>query len=149
VPLAELTAAEWEALCDGCGRCCTFVLDDEDTGELFATRVACRLLDTATCRCSDYANRQAQVPWCIRITPDTVLELTWLPDTCAYRRRAAGLPLPAWHYLLSGDPDAVHRDGPSLRGRMVSEVEAGDAFEAHILDPDRGPDAGSAGSPRS
>jgi uncharacterized protein len=136
VPLADLAPDEWEALCDGCGRCCTFVLEDEETGGLFPTCVSCRLLDPDTCRCRDYTNRQAQVSWCIRITPETVDQMDWLPETCAYRRRAAGQPLPDWHYLVCGDREAVHREGPSLRGRMVSELDAGDAFEAHILDVD-------------
>jgi uncharacterized protein len=131
---SAMSPEEWEALCDGCGRCCTVVLEDEETAELFATRVACRLLDRDTCQCSDYANRTAQVPWCIRITPENAATLDWLPQTCGYRRVVAGLPLPPWHHLVGGDRDAVHRLGPSLRGNMVSEVAAGDDLEAFILD---------------
>lgn len=134
LPLEALTAGEWEALCDGCGRCCSFVLEDEVTGELFATRVACRLLDRATCRCADYPNRTAHVSWCIQITPGTAARLDWLPASCAYRLRAAGQPLPPWHHLVCGDREAVHRDGPSLRGQLVGEDAAGDDFERYIID---------------
>ncbi len=130
---ADMTPAEWEALCDGCARCCTVTLEDEETGELFATSVACRLLDTATCRCSDYPDRLRQVPHCIQVTPQTIASLDWFPETCGYRRVAAGRPLPDWHWLICGDREAVHRSGPSLRGRMVSETEAGDEPERFIL----------------
>ena len=102
--LAELTQAEWEALCDGCGKCCLHKLEDEDTGELFHTNVACRLLDLATGRCSRYADRFRWVPDCVQLTPAEVRRARWLPATCAYQRRAEGQPLPDWHPLRTGDP---------------------------------------------
>lgn len=136
LPLTALNRAEWEALCDGCGKCCLNKLEDEDTGEVALTRVACRLLDDATCLCSRYANRHDYVPECIVLTPASIAKnLYWLPRTCAYRLRHEGRPLPAWHHLLSGDPEAVHRAGVSLRGETLSEIEvADDDWEDHIIE---------------
>ena len=133
LPLDQLGRAEWEALCDGCGRCCLHKLEDEVTGEVTNTNVACRLLDPNTARCTDYKNRKAFVPDCLRLTLRLVKEVTWLPATCAYRRRAAGKPLPRWHYLLSGDREAVRRAGVSVIGRVVSEDRAG-PIEHHIVE---------------
>jgi hypothetical protein len=131
LPLAGLTRAEWEALCDGCGRCCLHKIEDADSGEIHDTNIACRLLDTATARCSDYRNRKAFVPDCLRLTLRIVSEVAWLPSTCAYRLRADGRPLPGWHYLVCGDCEAVERVGVSVIGRVVSETAAG-PLEHHI-----------------
>lgn len=133
LPLAELSQQEWEALCDGCGRCCLHKVEDEDTGEVAETNVACTLLDTRTARCRDYANRKSFVPDCLRLTLKIVDTVEWLPSTCAYRRRAANQPLPGWHYLLTGDRAAVARAGVSVIGRVVSEDVAG-PLEHHIVE---------------
>ena len=106
-PLTALDRGEWEALCDGCGRCCLHKLEDEDTGEVIDTNVACRLLDHGTARCTDYKHRKAFVPDCLRLTPKLVNQVAWLPPTCAYRLRADGKPLPEWHYLLTGSPEQI------------------------------------------
>ena len=132
-PLEALDRAQWEALCDGCGKCCVHKLEDEETGELFPTNVACKLLDRHSGRCSNYRHRRAFVPECVRLTPKLATTLDWLPDTCAYRLRAEGKPLADWHPLNSGDPDSVHRAGISVRGWTVSETEAG-PLEDHILE---------------
>jgi uncharacterized cysteine cluster protein YcgN (CxxCxxCC family) len=132
-PLAELDRGQWEALCDGCGKCCLHKLEDDVTGEVHATNVACRLLDRDSGRCTNYRGRRAFVPDCIRLTAGNVAGLDWLPSTCAYRLRAAGDPLPQWHYLVCGDREAVHRAGMSVRGWTVSEVEAGD-LEHHLVE---------------
>lgn len=133
-PLEELDRQQWEALCDGCGQCCLHKVEDEDTGKIYATRVACKLIDLQTAQCRDYRNRRAYVPDCIRLTPAMVGQLTWLPETCAYRRRSEDRALPEWHYLLSGDRDAVHRAGASIVGAAISEEEAG-PIENHIVWP--------------
>jgi uncharacterized cysteine cluster protein YcgN (CxxCxxCC family) len=133
LPLAELNRAEWEALCDGCGRCCLHKIEDADTGEISGTNVACKLLDTGTARCTDYKNRKAYVPDCLRLTLKIVNDVEWLPDSCAYRLRADGKPLPQWHYLVSGDREDVVRAGVSVIGRVVSETEAG-PIEHHLVD---------------
>ncbi len=120
-PLTEMSEAEWESLCDGCGRCCTVKLEDEDTGEIHQTRLACKLLDIGQCRCKDYANRHTKVHDCVVLTPETVPTLKWLPKTCAYVRLAEGNPLLWWHPLVSGSPDTVHQAGISVQGKVRSE----------------------------
>ncbi len=139
-PLASLSRDEWEALCDGCGKCCLHKVEDEDTGKIYPTNVACKLLDLKTARCSDYRNRRASVPDCLRLTPRLAASLSWLPETCAYRLRANDQPLPAWHYLISGDREAVHTARASMRGRAVSELVAG-PLENHIVWPGEDGDA--------
>lgn len=131
--LREMSRPEWESLCDGCGKCCIHKIEDEDTGKLYPTNVACRMLDRRTGRCKDYRNRRAHVPECVRLTVDNVDEIDWLPGTCAYRLLANGEPLPDWHPLETGDPESVHRAGQSVRGWTVSEDEAGD-LEHHMIE---------------
>ena len=121
--LKALTRAEWEALCDGCGRCCLHKLEDEDTGEVIETNVACRLLDTKTARCSNYRHRKAFVPDCLQLTPRLVDQVAWLPRSCAYRLLAEGKALPDWHPLITGDPESVHDAGISVRRATVPEYE--------------------------
>ena len=132
-PLEALDRGQWEALCDGCGKCCVHKLEDEVTGELFPTNVACKLLDRHSGRCSNYRHRRAFVSECVRLTPKLAATLEWLPDSCAYRLRAEGKPLADWHPLNSGDPDSVHKAGMSVRGWTISEVDAGE-LEDHILE---------------
>jgi uncharacterized cysteine cluster protein YcgN (CxxCxxCC family) len=133
--LEQMSAEQWESLCDGCGRCCLNKLEDWDTGEIFWTAVACRLLDEGTCRCTDYPNRQKEVPDCIALTPETVASLSWLPPTCAYRLVREGRDLYWWHPLVSADPETVHQAGISVRGRTLSEVDIPVAeLEAHMVE---------------
>ena len=133
--LAELSSGEWEALCDGCGKCCLHKLEDEDTGRLYYTDVACRLLDVRRCRCRDYAHRHEQVPDCLRLTLLEPESFHWLPKTCAYRLRFEGKPLFPWHPLISGDPASVHAASVSVSGWAVSEVDLpiDTDLQAHIL----------------
>ena len=136
VPLAKMTRAEWEALCDGCGKCCMNKLEDEDTGEVVLTNVACRLFDDATCQCSQYAIRHQFVSECIVLKPQTMdKNLYWMPETCAYKLLWQGKPLYAWHPLLSGTPDSVHAANVSMQGRTVPEFEIDeDDWEDHIIE---------------
>ncbi|MDJ0931814.1 YcgN family cysteine cluster protein [Breoghania sp.] len=133
--LDELSASEWEALCDGCGRCCLNKLEDWETGEIAWTNVACTLLDGETCRCRDYENRAVTVPDCVQLTPDEVCTLTWLPPTCGYRLVAEGCYLYWWHPLVSGSAETVHETGISVRGRTVPEdgMEL-EEYENHVMD---------------
>jgi uncharacterized cysteine cluster protein YcgN (CxxCxxCC family) len=143
--LEQMSPAEWESLCDGCGLCCLIRFEDEDTGEIIPTRVACKLFDDKLCRCGDYEGRKAKVPDCIKLTPGNIEDLLWMPKSCAYRRLHEGRGLASWHPLVSGDPESVHRAGVSIRGQTVSEATLDDPddavdFEAPDLQPERGGD---------
>lgn len=118
--LLEMNRREWELLCDGCAICCLEKLQDAQTGDVEYTAVACRYLDTSTCRCRVYARRLKVNRQCIQITADSVSQLSWLPGSCAYRRLAEGKPLLKWHPLISGDPESVHSGGISVRDRVLS-----------------------------
>ena len=128
--LDEMTAAEWESLCDGCGLCCLVRFEDEDTGEIIPTRVHCKLFNPQTCTCTDYANRKRHVPDCIKLTPGNIEALEWMPKSCAYRRLYEGRDLAPWHPLVSGDPESVHRAGVSVRGQTVNEDALADPEDA-------------------
>ena len=122
--LEEMSEAEWEALCDGCGKCCLLKLEDEDTLKVTYTSIACRLFDDQTCRCGNYALRNTLVPQCVALTPETVrAEKDWMPRSCAYRLLAEGYDLYAWHPLVSGDPESAHKAGVSVQGRTIPEYE--------------------------
>jgi uncharacterized cysteine cluster protein YcgN (CxxCxxCC family) len=132
-PLDELSGAEWEALCDGCARCCLIKIEDEDSGEVLTTSVSCNLLDLDQCRCSDYPARHVKQPECVHLTLERVREFDWLPDTCAYRLRYHNQPLPDWHYLICGDRERVHEVGASIRSFAV--LEQGDEdLEDFVID---------------
>ena len=143
--LAQMSPEEWESLCDGCGLCCVIRFEDEVSGEIIPTRVHCKLFDTGACACSNYVERKLHVPDCIKLTPNNIEALEWMPRSCAYRRLHEGKDLPAWHPLVTGDPESVHRAGVSVRGQTISEAslaEEEDAldFAAWDLTRDRGDD---------
>lgn len=119
--LEEMTSEEWESLCDGCAKCCLHKIEDIDSGQVYFTNVACRLLDLNTCRCQDYAHRTSRVPDCMFLTPGILTEISWLPATCAYRRLVEGKGLAWWHPLVSGDPNTVHQADISVYGKAIPE----------------------------
>ncbi|MCO8044728.1 YcgN family cysteine cluster protein [Acinetobacter bohemicus] len=132
--LTELTSAEWEALCDGCGLCCLIKLEDEETAEVAYTKVACKLLDCQTARCADYSNRLDYVPDCIQLTPEKLQEIHWLPSSCAYRRVNEGKSLPSWHYLNTGSRQTILQARKSAAGRCLSETDIHeDEIEEYIV----------------
>lgn len=130
--LEEMSRAEWESLCDGCGKCCLHKLQDADSGELFYTNVACRLLNLNTARCTRYAARARLMPDCIQLNPEQLRQCDWLPSTCAYRLLAEGKTLPAWHPLLAGDVQVMHRAGLSVCGWAISEQQVRE-LEDHLI----------------
>ncbi|MFT5117175.1 MAG: putative cysteine cluster protein YcgN (CxxCxxCC family) [Kiritimatiellia bacterium] len=131
---AQMSKDEWESLCDGCAKCCLHKLEDEDTGDVYYTDVACRYLDEQTCRCKDYSQRQQLVKECLQLRPQDVQQFDWLPSTCSYRLLAEGESLPLWHPLLSGKPDLVHQLGFSVKGKVISEKSvAADDYEEHVI----------------
>lgn len=119
--LEEMTRKEWESLCDGCAKCCIVKFEDEETGALAYTNLHCKLLNGSTCQCSDYRNRKKYVPDCVKLTPESVAAVDWLPDSCAYRLVQDGRDLPDWHHLVCGDRNRIHEEGHSVRGRTISE----------------------------
>lgn len=132
--LADMSSEEWEALCDGCGRCCLHKLEDHDSGLVFYTNVACRLLDHYSGRCRNYPARKATVSDCLTLQTLDVAQFNWLPTSCAYRRLAEGKPLEWWHPLISGDRETVYQAGISVRGRVISETDiAPDQMEDHVI----------------
>jgi uncharacterized cysteine cluster protein YcgN (CxxCxxCC family) len=132
--LHELTESEWEALCDGCAKCCVHKLEDEDTGKVYYTCVACRMLDVNTCRCTDYPNRHELVPDCAVLSPDKPEHFQWMPETCAYRLMHEGKPLPDWHPLITGNPASVHEHGASARKKLIPEFLADETdLEKYVI----------------
>ncbi|MGB3501361.1 MAG: YcgN family cysteine cluster protein [Mesorhizobium sp.] len=135
--LEEMTPAQWESLCDGCGKCCLAKLEDDDTGDIYFTSVGCRLFDQGACRCVDYDNRFAKVSDCVRLDAKNVRTIPWLPSSCAYRLLAQGEDLRWWHHLVSGSRDTVHEAGISVRGRVTAnedDLPDTDAYLDHMLD---------------
>lgn len=132
--LKDLSRDEWESLCDGCGKCCMIRLEDEDTGDIHITNVACFLFERTDCACMDYPNRSTLVPDCVTLSPDNVADLHWMPETCAYKLVAHGKPLPEWHHLNTGDRESIHEAGYSVRDRSVCETEVADEdLEEHLV----------------
>lgn len=136
-PLNDLSHEQWEALCDGCGKCCMAKLQDEDTLKVYYTNVACQQFDAETCRCSDYAHRIEKVPDCVQLTQKNIQDFDYLPSTCAYRLRAHGQALPAWHPLMTDDHASVHSAGISVRNKIVTPQQAG-PLQHHLYDWDDG-----------
>ena len=134
--MAQMSQDEWEALCDGCGKCCLNKLEDEDSGEVVLTNIACRLLDDSTCRCAQYDIRHQFIPECIVLTASNIPEhLYWMPQTCAYRLVHEGRPLKDWHPLISGHANSVHAAGVSVKDKTVPEFEIDeDDWEEHVIE---------------
>jgi uncharacterized cysteine cluster protein YcgN (CxxCxxCC family) len=133
VPLSAMSPEQWESLCDGCAKCCLEKFEEEETGRIVYSRVACTLLDLGSCRCRDYPNRARQVADCVTLTPAELVRPQWLPETCAYRRLAEGRPLPRWHPLITGDPGTVAAAGQSVRGRVIAPSSDTDPL-MHLID---------------
>ncbi len=135
-PLDDLTTPEWEALCDGCGKCCLLKLEDEDTAEVKYTNIACRLFDDQSCTCTNYPLRKQLVAGCVVLSPENIeRNAYWMPKTCAYRLRFEGQDLPNWHPLIAGNKDAMHNDAHSMHNRTIAEFEVSDDdLEDYIIE---------------
>lgn len=120
--MAEMSRNEWESLCDGCGKCCCIRLEDDDTGQIYITDVACKLFDPNRCQCTDYKNRSVLVPDCVTLSPVNVGQLHWMPKTCAYRLISEGKNLPEYHHLVSGSRETIHEMGMSVQNAVTSEA---------------------------
>ncbi|VAV99843.1 UPF0260 protein YcgN [hydrothermal vent metagenome] len=132
-PLSECSQAEWESLCDGCGKCCMIRLEDEETGHVHITNVACKLFDRTLCACTDYGQRSTRVPDCVTLTPKNIDELYWMPETCAYRLVAETKELPDYHHLVSGDRNTIHEAGMSVQDRSICETQVNEDELAEYL----------------
>ena len=132
--LADMDEAQWEAVCDGCAKCCLVKLQDEDSGELAFTNLACRQLDLGTCRCKDYERRTQVVSDCVKLTKDNLAQIDFMPPSCAYRLLNEGKDLPDWHPLVSGTPASVVEAGMSVHGRVIPENEGDEDAENHVVD---------------
>ena len=130
--LSEMNEKEWESLCDGCGLCCLISLVDEDSGDLALTNVVCKYINMNDCSCSDYKNRCVNVPDCLKVTPENIDDLYWMPQTCAYRLLNEGKELYPWHHLVSGSKEAVHEAGISMKGKMIKEDKVED-YEDYVI----------------
>ncbi|MBC7530755.1 MAG: YcgN family cysteine cluster protein [Oligoflexus sp.] len=131
--LEQMSTTEWESLCDGCGKCCLHKIEDEETGEIAFTNVACKLLDARTCRCSNYSKRIHFVKDCQVLNPKKVRKLNWLPSTCAYKIVGEGRDLPSWHPLITGNRESVHKAGVSVKNKIISENSVKD-LEDFVVD---------------
>lgn len=134
--LAQMSTAEWESLCDGCGKCCCIRMEDEDNGKIYVTNVSCKLFDSATCRCVDYEDRRKTVPDCVQVTPGNVAGLKWMPQTCSYRLLSEGKPLPEYHHLITGDRNSIHDAGMSVQNAVIpeGEIEDEDDLPGYIVE---------------
>ena len=131
--LEQMSTTEWESLCDGCGKCCLHKIEDEETGEIAFTNVACKILDAKTCRCSNYSKRIHFVKDCQVLNPKKVRKLNWLPSTCAYKLVGEGRDLPSWHPLITGNRESVHKAGISVKNKIISENSVKD-LEDFVVD---------------
>ena len=134
VKLADMTAAQWEAVCDGCAKCCLVKLQDEDSGEIVFTDIVCNLLDQQSCRCTHYEERTKLVPDCVKLTKDNLDKIDFMPPSCAYRLLHEGKDLPQWHPLVSGRADSVVVAGMSVKGRVIAEMAFDGDSEDRVVD---------------
>lgn len=132
--LEQLNDQEWEQLCDGCGRCCLQKLECADTGEIFYTELACRLLDLQDCSCTDYANRTQVVESCLDLRELKANDWQFMPSSCAYRLLYEGKPLFDWHPLIAGNHLLMETAGIFVKGRVLHDIDVEeDDFEEHLV----------------
>ena len=134
VKSADMTEAQWEAVCDGCAKCCLVKLQDEDSGEIVFTDIVCNLLDQQSCRCTHYEERTKLVPECVKLTKDNLDKIDFMPPSCAYRLLHEGKDLPQWHPLVSGRADSVVEAEMSVKGRVIAEMAFDGDSEDRVVD---------------
>ncbi|EWH12142.1 hypothetical protein DS2_00425 [Catenovulum agarivorans DS-2] len=146
--LEEMTRAEWEQICDGCGKCCLhkFIADDsvesltttdyiDDGEQLEYTNVVCQYLNDKTCSCTVYSERRRLVPDCVELTPENLSDIFYMPPSCSYRRLQEGRGLASWHPLLNkGKKSKMHQAGITVRGKVLKDNQVDiDFFEDYIV----------------
>ncbi|MDT0593941.1 YcgN family cysteine cluster protein [Glaciecola petra] len=137
-PLSEMSDSQWEAICDGCARCCLhkFIEDEsidgdfepterlQDGEEILYTNISCYLLNDKNCMCTQYDKRSELVPDCVSLTKDNLKDIFFMPPSCSYRRLQEGKGLANWHPLLNkGKKAQMHQLGISVRNRVISEAQ--------------------------
>ncbi len=131
--LDQLNQDEWEALCDGCAKCCLLKIVDKK--KIFITNISCSMLEVDSCRCGDYLNREKNVKACLKLTKDNLQKNSkFLPSSCSYKLINEGKPLPQWHHLVSSEKGGVHTINQSIKNYCVSETSVDqENYEAHIM----------------
>ncbi len=133
-PLDKMTPSQWESLCDGCGKCCLLKIAEAKTKTVRTTKICCRLLNTNTCRCSNYKERFRYVDDCIKLNPTNIETITWLPRSCAYRLVKEKKKLPNWHPLVTKDPQSTIKSGHSVKNFVVHPALVNKPIIAYLLE---------------
>jgi uncharacterized cysteine cluster protein YcgN (CxxCxxCC family) len=128
--LKDFSNEEWEQICCNCGLCCLIKLQNEEDDEVYYTRIICHLFDKKSRLCKEYKNRCTLVPECLKVTPENIDKLEWMPKNCAYRILNETGDLPLWHPLKKESVDL-----PKLPENLVCDILVDeDSLEDYIVE---------------